>query len=74
LSPLGSGFISGAGFHGEHVFRGFSGAPVAIRTMIEQPHFTFTFILGFLGAPGVIRTTLEIIPLREILLQRGILG
>jgi hypothetical protein len=37
------GFLSGAGFPGEHVFRGFSGAPVVpvIKTALKQPHFTF---------------------------------
>jgi hypothetical protein len=35
------GFLPGTGFPGEHVFRGFSGAPVVIRTTLEQPHFTF---------------------------------
>jgi hypothetical protein len=32
------GFLPEAGFPGEHVFRGFSGAPAVIRTTL---HFTF---------------------------------
>jgi hypothetical protein len=74
-----------AGIHRDHVFRKFSGAPAVIRTMLEQPHFTFMdlfragfpgehFFHGFVGAPAVIRATLEHIPLREILLLEEILG
>jgi hypothetical protein len=67
-----TGYLSRAGFHGEHVFRGFSCAPAVIRTTLEQSDFTFADTLeqdflesifrGFLGAPTVIRTTLEHIP------------
>jgi hypothetical protein len=34
-------FLPGALFLGEHVFRGFSGAPAVIRNKLEHPHFTF---------------------------------
>jgi hypothetical protein len=40
------GFLPGAGFSGEHVFSGFSGAPVVIKTTLEQPHFTFAIVFG----------------------------
>jgi hypothetical protein len=62
----------------------FSGAPVVIRTTLEQPHFTFlslfragfpeSIFCGFLGAPAVIRATPEQIPLWEIMLLEEILG
>jgi hypothetical protein len=35
------GFPPGVGFHGEQVFREFSGAPAVIRTTLEQPNFTY---------------------------------
>jgi hypothetical protein len=38
FSPV---FPQAAEFLGEHVFREFSGAPVVIRTTLDQPHFTF---------------------------------
>jgi hypothetical protein len=71
-------FPPGAGFPGEHGFLELSGAPAVIRTILEQPHFTWAdlftarfpgehFLRGFLGAPVVITATLEQIPLREIL-------
>jgi hypothetical protein len=41
LSCVSPGFLPGAGFPGEHVFREFSGAPAEIKTTQEQSHFTF---------------------------------
>jgi hypothetical protein len=85
MCALAQDFLQEQDYPGEHVFREFSEAPAEMRTMLEQPHFTYTDIFKarlpegaifwrFLGAPAVIRHTLEHIALREILLLEEIPG
>jgi hypothetical protein len=85
MCALAQDFLQEQGYPGEHVFHEFSEAPAEMRTLLEQPHFTYADLCraglpggasfqGFLGAPAVIRHTLEQIALREILLLEEIPG
>jgi hypothetical protein len=85
MCALAQGLLQEQDYPGEHVFCEFSEAPAEMRTMLEQPHFTYADLFregllggaifrGFFGAPAVIRHTLEQIALWKILLLEEIPG